>query len=326
MPYPSTVSACLAVLFVVACTDPGEDIADAAPTSDVTGLDASLVDSGADPDSGASDQDSGPDLDSGALDAGADAALIDSGRDSGSACDDVASTYVTVDDPPAPPVSGTLFVSSTIMSEADPTSLVGIEYAGQDDRVMFDRRTASFETYNAHLFNARYGAATTVEIQVNPEFDMDAARGFAMLYGEAIGRLPAFYFEDLETVWIHDGEELAGGGNNNILIHTIQGERYIADGIIEELLLHEGAHTSLDSRHADDPAWLAAQRADGTFLSTYARDNPGREDVAETIGPWLAVRFFRDRIDPDLATLIETTIPNRLRYWDCAQLSPDTLP
>lgn len=190
---------------------------------------------------------------------------------------------------------------------------------------MFDRRTASFETFNAHLFNARYGAATTVEIQVNPEFDVDAARGFAMLYGEAIGRLPAFYFADLETVWIHDGEELAGGGNNNILIHTVQGERYMADGILEELLLHEGAHTSLDSRHADNPAWLEAQRADGTFLSTYAQDNPSREDIAESIGPWLAVRFFRDRIDPDLAVLIETTIPNRLRYLDCAGLSPDIL-
>ena len=238
----------------------------------------------------------------------------------------MVSSYVTVENPADPPFAGTLFISSTIMSDADPSSFISITYAGQGSRVMFDRRTAAFETYNAHLFNARYGASTTVEIQVNPEFGVSAATGFAMLYGEAIGRLPAFYFEDLETVWIHDGDELAGGGNNNILIHTVQGESYIADGILEELLLHEGAHTSLDSIHAADPAWIAAQNADGTFLSTYARDNPSREDIAESIGPWLAVRFFRDRIDPTLATQIETTIPNRLRYLDCAGLSPAILP
>lgn len=313
-----TLSICIVLLSLQGCTEPSDESVDAA-TSDVPGIDASATDSGSAADS-STGADSG--IDSGPI----DAAPGDSGRDSGSACDDVAATYVTVDDPADPPVSGTLFVSSTIMSDADPTSFMGIEYTGQGERVMFDRRTASFETFNAHLFNARYGAATTVEIQVNPEFDADAARGFAMLYGEAIGRLPGFYFEDLETVWIHDGEELAGGGNNNILIHTVQGERYIADGILEELLLHEGAHTSLDSRHANDPAWLEAQRADGTFLSTYARDNPGREDIAESIGPWLAVRFFRERIDADLATLIETTIPNRLRYLDCAGLSPDILP
>lgn len=182
-----------------------------------------------------------------------------------------------------------------------------------------------FETYNAHLFDARYGESTVLEIQVNPEFDRDSAEREARLYGTAIGRLPAFYFSQLETVWIHDGNELAGGGNNNILIHTVQGQTYIRDAILEELMLHEGAHTSLDSEHAEDPAWLAAQRADGTFLSTYGRDNPTREDIAETIGPWLAVRFFRDRIDPALAVQIETTIPNRLRYFDCQGFTPEIL-
>ena len=242
-------------------------------------------------------------------------------------CADLANSYVPVENPGVPPFSGTLWISPDIMSASDPTSFIELEYSGQKDRTMFDRRTGQFGTVNAHIFQARYGTSTMVEIQVNPEFDVANAEQEALFYATAIGRMPAFLFTDLETVWIHAGDELAGGGNNNLLIHTDKGrQEYAAQGFLEELFLHEGAHTSLDSRHAQDPAWRAAQQADGNFISIYARDNPEREDVAESIGPWLAVRFFRDRIDSTLAEQIEATIPNRLRYFDCAGLTPHTVP
>lgn len=313
-----------AILFVLSLFACGGD--------DTSSTDAGSNDSGAD-----TSTDAAEDSETDAADVGADAfvedaptdtvgdSAADSALDASDPCADLASTYVPVEDPGDPPFSGTLFISPDMMSDADPTSFRGATYLGQGDRVMFDRRTASFETFNAHLFDARYGTETSVEIQVNPEFSNAEAQRFADLYGEAIGRLPAFYFRDLETVWIHDGDELAGGGNNNILIHTVQGTRYIEDGILEELMLHEGAHTSLDSRHARDPDWVAAQRADGSFLSAYGRDNPEREDVAESIGPWLAVRFFRDRIPSTLAEEIERTIPNRLRYFDCTGYTPAIL-
>tara|TARA_Y100000994_G_scaffold223031_1_gene203666 strand:- start:259 stop:900 length:642 start_codon:yes stop_codon:yes gene_type:complete len=213
------------------------------------------------------------------------------------------------------------------MSASDPTSFIELEYSGQKDRMMFDRRTGQFGTVNAHIFEARYGTSTMVEIQVNPEFDVANAEQEALFYATAIGRMPAFLFTDLETVWIHAGDKPAGGGNNNLLIHTGWGRQQYADqGFLEELFLHEGAHTSLDSRHARDPDWRAAQQADGNFLSIYARDYPEQEDVAESIGPWLAVRFFRDRIDSTLAEQIEATIPNRLHYFDCVGLTPHTVP
>ena len=37
--------------------------------------------------------------------------------------------------------------------------------------------------------------------------------------------------------------------------------------------------------------WLAAQAADPTFISDYAMEFPEREDFAETIPAWFAVRF-----------------------------------
>ena len=71
-----------------------------------------------------------------------------------------------------------------------------------------------------------------------------------MRYGEEIGRLPTALRKDVETVWIHKGVELFGGGNNNLLIHTGQAVDYIYEGILEEVLVHEAAHTSLDTYHA----------------------------------------------------------------------------
>ena len=94
---------------------------------------------------------------------------------------------------------------------------------------MFDRRTGQFGTVNAHIFQARYGTSTMVEIQVNPEFDVANAEQEALFYATAIGRMPAFLFTDLETVWIHAGDEPAGGGNNNLLIHTGWGRQQYAD-------------------------------------------------------------------------------------------------
>lgn len=254
------------------------------------------------------------------LHADAGAELSDGSSDDGpdDRCADLAASYVAVTDPGEPPFAGTLYMTPSILTDADPTSFVDLDYIGVGSRTMFDRRTDRFEAVDAHLFQARFGADTQVEVQVNPEFTRLEAEAHARFYAAAIGRVPAFYFRDLQTVSIHAGEELAGGGNQNLLIHTGQGEHYVRDGLLEELFLHEGAHTSLDAYHATAPLWLAAQEADGAFISEYARDNPQREDIAESIGPYLAVRHYRDRIEPELVARIEATIPNRIRYFDCA--------
>jgi hypothetical protein len=107
-----------------------------------------------------------------------------------------------------------------------------------------------------------------------------------------------------------------GGGNNNILIHVGQADLYAADGILEETLVHEASHTSLDAGHASAAGWRSAQLADPTFISTYARDNPTREDIAESFLLWLAVRHRPARIGAQLQSTILATIPNRLVYFD----------
>lgn len=129
---------------------------------------------------------------------------------------------------------------------------------------MFDRRDASFAVRPAWCFDTKFTDETkTVEIQVNRrDFTPQQALNHAEFYAEHIGKLPKLLRRDVQTVWIHDGLHGFGGGNNNLLIHTQQGDRYIADGILDETFIHEGAHTSLDSYYYNTLAWNQAVAED----------------------------------------------------------------
>ncbi len=216
-----------------------------------------------------------------------------------------------------PPYRGTAFIDPDLLVASDPSALRSLDSAGRDTRRMFDRRADAFVPTDAYLFNATFEGEVVVEVQVNVEFgDPVLAERHAAFYARAIGQLPAGLRTRVETVWIHRGVMPFGGGNDNILIHTGKAAEYLRDGVLEEILMHEAAHTSLDPIHAAADAWLAAQDADGGFISDYARDHPGREDVAESFGPFFALRHRRERISGGMAETIEATMPSRIDYFD----------
>ncbi|HSG08809.1 MAG TPA: hypothetical protein VLA36_10660 [Longimicrobiales bacterium] len=225
----------------------------------------------------------------------------------------------------APPFWGTIFIDPDIITQADPTTFIGLSYAGRESRTMYDRRVSNWITLEPYLFLADFDDGLHAEVQVNPEFGSpEAAQVEAERYAEVIGRLPTALRTDVETVWIHRGTNPFGGGNRNLLIHTGQADLYEEDGILEETFVHEAAHTSLDAYHAAHPNWVAAQVGDGTFISTYAQDNPTREDIAESYLTYLAVRYRSDRISPELGATIRVAIPFRFAYFD--QLPLDMYP
>lgn len=217
---------------------------------------------------------------------------------------------------PVPPLGPTIFIDPDIIRPDDPTTLVSVDSAGTGEREMFDRREEAFVTYEAHLFDAEFDDDLSAEIQVNPEFDAVDALAAAEKYAEVIGRLPTALRADVATVWIHRGTELFGGGDGNILIHTGQADLYEADEILEEALIHEAAHTSMDADHAASAGWIGAQEADGNFISAHAAENPTTEDVAESFVPYIAVRFQSDRITNFLANVITNAMAARIAYLD----------
>tara|TARA_B110000263_G_scaffold24398_1_gene18722 strand:+ start:117 stop:929 length:813 start_codon:yes stop_codon:yes gene_type:complete len=218
----------------------------------------------------------------------------------------------------SPPFSGTIFIDPDIITSDDPTTFVSLSYNGQAQRTMYDRRVADWITINPYLFPTLFDDSTTIEIQVNPEFGTaDDAKVQAEKFAPVIGRLTTELRKDVETVWIHKGNEPFGGGNNNLLIHTeYSALNYENQGILEETLVHEASHTSLDAYHSTKSDWIKAQEEDCRFISSYAEEHPTREDIAESYLPYFAVRYRSDRISDELKEKIESAIPNRIRYFD----------
>ena len=82
------------------------------------------------------------------------------------------------------------------------------------------------------------------------------------------------------------------GGNRDILIHTDYSEQiYVPRNNLEETLVHEASHTSLDGRLYSSDEWITAVDDDDKFSSNYARDHLTREDIAETYLVWFATRY-----------------------------------
>ena len=221
-----------------------------------------------------------------------------------------------------PPFGGTIFIDPDIITSNDPTTFSSMEYSGRRVRSMFDRRKNRFVDLKAYLFTSKYDDGFEIEIQVNPEFgSVDAAKQQAAFYAPVFGRLPSILRSKVKTSWIHSGDQAFGGGNNNLLIHVGSiGQSYIRDGILEEALVHEAVHTSLDPKYRNDPRWRAAQQSDSKYISTYAQENSEREDMAESFLPYLAVRYRRNRISRELAQKIEQAIPARIAYFETLNL------
>ena len=216
-----------------------------------------------------------------------------------------------------PPYEGTLWIrnSSEIINESDPTLFDTLTKISDGPRKMFDRRNG-WITVTPFLFEAIFTDGQSIEVQVNPEFEsVGIAREIALIYLVPIGQLPSVLRQDVDTIWLHKGKAHFGGGNNNLLIHHEQGLEYIREGILEEAFLHEASHTSLDPYYYNN-SWEEAQKADGNFISIYAKDFPTTEDVAESFPMYYALRYKPSRISRSLRDTIINTIPNRVIYFD----------
>ncbi len=218
------------------------------------------------------------------------------------------------------PFSGTSWVSPSVLG-SDSTWLQGVTYAGRGVRTVYDRRRRDWIRTRAFLFDAHI-AEQVVEFRVNSEFgDAEAARTEVDRFAPAVGRLPAAFLSNVASVTINGGYGTWGGGLDTeqagmILIHKHSAWDAIRKGFLEEILLHEGAHASLDEAHARADGWRAAQAADGVFISDYARNNPVREDIAESVVMYFAVRYRPESLSRDERWIILTSIPNRLAYFE----------
>ncbi len=200
----------------------------------------------------------------------------------------------------------------------DSTLLRSVTYTGRGMRSLPDRRRRNPVRVNAFLFDAHI-AEQIVEFRINPEFgEAERARREVDKFAPALGRLPAAFLSKLGSMVVHRGEWAPSASGENIVIHMNNPSTWNATrmGLLEEIFLHEGAHVSLDPDHARADGWRAAQAADGVFISDYARNNPVREDIAESAIMYFAVRYRPESLTRSERWIILTSIPNRLAYFE----------
>ena len=224
---------------------------------------------------------------------------------------------------------GQIFWSPNVINDNDTSKFNrnNLRYIGVEDRKLFDRRNPDNEDMtDTHVFSLNMNNKN-IEVQVNAnDFNEEDAEKEAEKYLVYIGKLPDLFLDQVRTVTIHKGDlqHLWGGGNNGLLIHTGIGEDYIDKGIVEEVLLHESTHTSLDevfnpNTPIKSNEWLETVNKDDLFISRYAKENARREDLAETLPIYYAIRRKRDNlteIDDEELELIEDALQNRFEFLD----------
>ena len=222
----------------------------------------------------------------------------------------------------SPPYLATIFAEPDIITTDDPTTYKSHAYRGTGTRTVFDRRIGTWITITMRLYDVSYGT-TTIEFAAHNEFSAHEAEMEIEAYALEVGRMPAMLQDGVRQVWIMKGDMPWGGGPGNggdilrhVLIHTGKGQTYRGQGVVVETLIHEAVHAVLDAAIYADPAWRAAAEGDGEYISTYAWDEPWREDAAETLLLWLAVRHRTDRLSSADHEIIVNTVPLRIDYFD----------
>lgn len=106
---------------------------------------------------------------------------------------------------------------------------------------------------------------------------------------------------------------------------TASYERHHNGSILEETLIHEGAHTSIDGHVYGTEMWKNAVEADGKYISNYARDHPYREDIAETYLVWFATRCSKETFTTEKLAEWEREMGARFGVFDEISLKEDNM-
>ena len=209
---------------------------------------------------------------------------------------------------------------NNLINKKDPTNFRKLRNLGIKKKL----KTYDNRKYDAFVFRAAYDRSHNIEIRVHVNFKTKA-RGYAMKYAKMAGQIPNFLRRYMRTITVFGPDPKAPGPayawGNNITFHT----NYFQGSCGEEVLMHEAAHNTLDywssTGQIRKSKWQKAAKEDKFYITKYAKSKPKREDIAETIVPWIAVRCKSERIKKADYKKITEGIPNRLKVLDESYLN-----
>jgi hypothetical protein len=199
----------------------------------------------------------------------------------------------------------------------DPSTFVCLEFHGKRLREMPDKVLKGPLVQPALVFMAYYEDGTKVDIALGADFATESvAREEALRYATRLGKLPTTLRSGVERIVVHAGptDATAFSDIGVIALYSANATKRIATHDLEETLFHESVHASWDARHRESKEWLAAQAADGAFLTAYGAKKPDREDLAESALFAYTLLHHPERIPADHAARIRAVIPGRIAF------------
>lgn len=221
----------------------------------------------------------------------------------------------------SPPYGGAVFIDHVVLTNEDPNAIqTRVKYRGQKCRTIWHQHLGEWLDIETYIFKLFFKDNIKFYAWVDPKFGRKSkAKKVAKRVTRSLGTLPEFLRRDIHVIAIlseGDGAnaDISGG------VITWHDKTFKEDGgnkkesYVEEVYLHEVAHTSIDNDIYNTAEWENAVQADPTYISDYAKDYPNSEDVAESFGAWYALKS--GRLNTSDEELITEAIPNRLALFD----------
>ena len=191
------------------------------------------------------------------------------------------------------------------------------------------------KTFRAFSFIAEYENDLKLELLVEYDKsvkDLEKAEKIALFYSKMFGQIPHFLRINTKKIYIHkdigkdDGTWWVGNQNKKkeIIFHInpsrCTSKRMYSRCVVA--MIHEITHIlDREKKLSYQPKWLETIKLDKNFYcSKYAKVSP-REDFAESVLCWIAVRHKSNMINKDEIIKINQFIPNRLKFFDDLNLN-----
>ena len=223
---------------------------------------------------------------------------------------------------------GSEWKDGDIINKKDPSNFINLSFVEKKKVMGYDKRTLTNNytkdgwgksSFTVFVFNASFENSKDILINVNDEFKTNKkAKKQAIKWAKIYGQMPKFLKKNVKEIFIHKGKVGWAGGQGTIVIHTDyltnENKKYA-----EELMFHELTHASLDwwwGGSVNEEKWLNAVSTDKYYISEYAWELPGNEDLAETVLWWYASRCKVDRISKKNNEKVNKFLTNRFQYLD----------
>ena len=205
------------------------------------------------------------------------------------------------------------------IATSDDSAFACVVFEGRRTAEMPDKRSDQLMAKKTFIFTAHYTDGTSVGLWAHPKFKTEAkALKSVAPAAEAVGKLPTFMRRTLDHVVIHRGDETAFGEGEGhfFVLYSENIKTRIRNHDLEETVFHESVHATLDSKYADSKKWLKAQKADGDYITKYAKRLPKKEDLAESaLFAWTMI-MHPGRLPASVETRARDIMPNRMAFLE----------